>query len=135
MDITSLKDSASATFFVEVAKGPAGAVGFTVVGPASPQYAEADGLIRAMNIQEAAARKGEPMDLTRLDQAQAAVTASEVRTKLMLSKCVVGWQGFKKNGEEVLFSEEGLSEVFDLRKDWARKCIAAIEDEGNFMSR
>ena len=131
-DIDSIEASASNTFDVNVGQRADGTpVGFTVVGPGSEQYAQADRAIQLINVKEAATRNGE-VDMTTDDGAAVVVDGSARRKVEILRHCVIGWHGFTKGDQPAEFNVEDLERMLSRRRDWIMALLAAIEDEANF---
>lgn len=108
--------------------------GFVVVGQDSDEYRQADQSIRAANIQQSALRKGEALDLTKIENAELAVQISEKHKWILLRACTVDWYGFTREGETggALFSVDEFAKIIAARPRWGDKLLAAIESEENF---
>jgi hypothetical protein len=107
-------------------------VGFKVLGPCSDEYREADRAIQVLNIKEAAIRKA-AVDLETDEGATVVVEGGDNRRKLLIDKCVVGWFGFTDKGKPAEFSKENVARALKARPMWARRLVAAIEDESAFI--
>lgn len=136
-DLTNIEDSRSVTFNCDVALNTDGgvAVGFTIVGNNSEQFAQADREVRAFNVKANTLRvkNKKPLDAATDEGAMDVAIATEAHRAIYLKHCVVGWYGFTENGEAALFTPEAAARVLTARPAWAERLAMAIETEGNFV--
>lgn len=133
--IEALEASSRITFSVDVGRRDDGsAVGFVVVGPNSEEYTRAEREIQLLTVREAA-RRGEPTNLDTAEGAAQVAEGADRRRDAILRHCVVGWHGFTI-GESAAadFTPENVARVLKARPHWARRLLAAINDEGNFTA-
>lgn len=131
--IEALEASSRITFTVDVGRRDDGsAVGFVVVGPNSEEFSRAERDIQLITVREAA-RRGETTNLDTEEGAAQVADGADRRRDAILKRCVVGWHGFTL-GESTPaeFTVENLTRVLKARPHWARRLLAAINDEGNF---
>ena len=106
--------------------------GFTIVGPDSIEYLQAQVAQRVAGRKRNIAQQIDfktdegQNELERLTQENMDHTANAV---------VVGWFGFAKNGEPAPFNRETVATILGAKKSWRDKIINALDKESDFLPK
>lgn len=107
-------------------------IGFRIVGKNSPEYMKVNSEIRRDNIKRAGKRKA-GLDASTDDGADAIARTVDDNERKIAKAVIVGWFGFKLEGQDMEFSEQYVAKLLDKFPTWQTKVMNALEVEANFM--
>lgn len=132
-DIDSLDSGEQVTHYVTVIKDAAGnpVSGFIRADKNSPQYQDAMHKIRVGNIQRAANRQ-EAIDTKTEEGADIVARQVKANDTMIALSVVIGWFGFRKGQEAIIFDKALLEKMFQKKPQWQALVLADLEAESNF---
>lgn len=107
-------------------------VGFKIVGKNSPEYLAANNAVRRDNIKRAS-KRSKAIDASTDDGADAVARTVENNERTIATAVVVGWFGFKLEGQDMEFSRDFVTKLYGKYPTWVAKVITALENDANFM--
>lgn len=107
-------------------------VGFKIVGKNSPEYLAANNSVRRENIKRAS-KRSKAIDASTDDGADAVARTVENNERTIATAVVVGWFGFKLEGQDMEFNKDFVSKLFTKYPTWIQKVSSALENDANFM--